>query len=62
MLAEFGRGSAKIDEVIVRWGADHLEPPGGVVARLPLEIGHGGVLRVGRAVALLGLPVPCRPG
>ena len=55
VLAQLGRRPPQLDEVIVGRGADHLEPARGVVARLAVEVGHGGVLLVERAVGVLGL-------
>ena len=45
----------QLDEVVVRRGADHLEPAGGVVAGLAVEVGDRRVLGVGRAVGAPGL-------
>ena len=53
VLAEFAGGLTQLDEVVVRRRADHFELAGGVVVGLAVEIGNGGMLRVGRAVGAL---------
>ncbi len=53
--SDLGRGLAEFDEVVVWWDTDDFELAGGVVARLAVQIGDGGVLGVGRAVGPFGL-------
>ena len=57
MKAQLGRRAPELDEVIVGRSADHLEPAGGLISWLPIEMGHCRVFLVERAIGELGLPV-----
>ena len=52
VLAQLGRSAAEVDEIVVRRYADDLETTGGVVARLPVEVGDRGMLGVSEPYAL----------
>jgi len=47
---QLGRRPPQLDEVVMGGRAHHFQPAGGVVARLPLEVGDRRVLGVGRAI------------